>query len=86
MGVKLVKQAERGCSLDDMLDGQIGIITRFLGQPEQLGKIVQRVGPRLIVLGSGYGKHWSSIFDSHHGSRIMVDILPPGTTIEITED
>lgn len=81
-GVKLHKSEDNSIPVYDMEDGQIGIITKIKDMSEYNGKIVQRCGKYLIVIGAPWGDVWDSILKNRQ-EECRVKILEPGTLIEI---
>jgi len=72
-------------NVGDMKDGEIGVITNW-GTADE-GRIVQRYGEDLVTLGSGRNDSWSGVFGEYflfpHDGKHTVEILPPGTLLEI---
>lgn len=84
MGVKLKKGTLKEVSCLEMEDGDIAVILswpKFFDNYSPVGKIIQRFGSKLVVLGEGVGKHYPEIPKS---KECLVRILTPGTLIEIT--
>lgn len=79
--MKIIEEPKNDISIREMVDGQIGIITEFPGNPKHVNEIVQRYGVALIVLGQNLGNSWPTAFVSLPEARVR--ILPPGTKIEI---
>ena len=88
MGVQLVDENNNAVSISTMQDGEMAIV---LSDPTDVanflvGKIVQRYGVHLVQIGNQYSHGWDEAFGSDAVSkRVLVRILQPGETIEITE-
>lgn len=67
---------------DDMKDGQIGIITSWIGEGYE-GRVVQRVGNRLITLGRGSGNSWTTFFGGAPNGRCRVIVFAKGEQITL---
>jgi len=85
MGVN-IKDIPRqvGTPVYNMKDGQIAEIVQW-SYGEAIGKIVQRYGKILIVLGGEKGKAFTTVLDEIR-ENCRVRILPGGTTLEITNN
>jgi hypothetical protein len=84
MSVRLRKETQRsGICIHDMKDGDIGEV---VGWPVgcYIGRIVQRYGKCLLVIGSQSGDGWGPIFDAPRNEDRRVRILEPGEILEIT--
>lgn len=84
--MKLVKKEDNKSILwSEMEDGDIGVIRQW--KPEShIGEIVQRYDNFLINLGRIKDESWGKKFSSQVGlldSEYRVEILPPGTLLEI---
>ena len=68
-----------------MKDGEIAIIRKWKGISGTLGKVVQRYGESLYVIGKAYGDGWSYWFKNNleEDKEYLVQILPKGTLLEI---
>lgn len=81
MGAVLETKEKRGTVTPrEMEDGQIGIIVSWT-VTDLWGKLVQRWGGRLIVLGEPSGLSYVGLTND---PRCQVRILQPGEKIEIT--
>lgn len=80
--MKIISETPKSIPLSEMEDGQIAIITEFIGYE---GCIVQRYGIALIALGKPSGQGWSNIFTASETSlnSVRVRILEVGTKIEV---
>lgn len=83
MSVKLVEPINNDVAVDDMRDGEIAIIRRWL-IPSGKNVVVQRYGNDLISLGSPQANGWKNYFrkDSSINDN-LVEILNPGTHLVI---
>lgn len=84
--MKLVKEIKGDICVQDMNDGQIGIITNWgeLGQTAQYKNIiVQRYKNVLIVLGKPSVHSWDTLLNADRDETCRVQILGPGTQLEI---
>lgn len=85
MGVRLVNENDDSICVDDMEDGQIGVIVAWVHR-EYIGRIVQRHSSSLISIGCVSGQAFSCFFNASKGESSRVRILQPGEKIEITND
>ena len=63
----------------DMDDGDIAIIRKW-SLTDSIGKIVQRFGENLVVLGKNSGNSFEGLSKS---AECLVEVLPKGTLLEI---
>lgn len=84
--MKLVKKGDdKSVVWSEMKDGDIAIIREW-GAGQHIGEIVQRYDKFLIKLGGRKSDSWGDIFSDHTtglNSVCRVEILPPGTLLEI---
>jgi hypothetical protein len=64
--VRLENNINDSIPLNDMKDGQIGVIVKWKGDG-YLGRIVQRHWNTLISVGMCSGKSWPNIFNDYSG-------------------
>ena len=74
-------------NVGDMEDGDVGVVISWGTYDSYKGKIVQRYGDSLIALGLESGNSWNHCFSdgSHwpHDGNFIVEILQPGTLLEV---
>ena len=83
-GVLIIDNRQIDIPLGEMLDGQIGRITRWWSGC--VGAVVQRYGDALVVIGRARGEGWLGAFAGClplYPNDYRIQILPPGTQIEI---
>ena len=74
---------DRGICVQDLVDGQVAIITEWTVS-FYLRRVVQRYKDNLIVLGGDSGDCWSEIFTfDRRWEDCRVRVLQPGTTLVI---
>jgi len=87
--VKVLSIPGHSVHVTDMMDGDIAIITEWGNDPTigYVGRVVQRHGDDLIEVGHNVARTWTDAFHAAHhldiNRRYMVEILPPGTVLEI---
>lgn len=77
-----LSNSERDIPVYNMKDGDIGIITRWGEQDDEIGSIVQRYKDVLISLGEASGSSWTEIFRSLN-TDCRVRLLNSGDIINI---
>ena len=84
MPVKLKAELKDSIPVNQMKDGQIGVITRW-GSRTYLGLTVQRYRNDLIGVGVESGVSWPFLFKEPAGElqHLHVSILPTGTELTI---
>ena len=86
---RVIKNAQEGTSVFDMIDGDIGQIILWDGLKESyIGTIIQRYNNALVVIGKDYGSSWPDLLKSGRDTnssreKFMVELLPKGTQIEL---
>ena len=80
--MKLVSNNNKLEPVQNMLDGQLAIV-RTWSNPTPIGKVVQRHGDTLIVVGGTQGNRYSFIRWGCPGDDKMVEILQPGAILEV---
>lgn len=84
MGVKLVRALPGDICAQDMKDGEIGVITRWVYN-DVIGHIVQRRNDSLISVGHTEDCDWNNLLASGQiREDCRVRLLQPGETLEIT--
>ena len=63
-------------------DGQLAYISSWPGMYTDIGKIVQRHGDELIIVGKDKGECWSNISDL----TFYVTVIPNGTELVVTDN
>jgi hypothetical protein len=81
VGAKLIGERCLAIPVCEMKDGQVGVITEWVGLSKYLGIIVQRYEDTIIPIGRNSEASW--LLRATSGCRVR--ILKPGETIEITE-
>lgn len=88
--MKLITSIPSSINISEMLDGDIGIITKWCSDGDHIGEIVQRFGNALVSLGRGVHAGWPGFFEdsciiykSGEFEKFQVFILPEGSQIEI---
>lgn len=85
MNVKLVKNENLGIAVNEMKDGDIGIIVQWQSG-FYLNQIVQRCGESLISIGKPQYNSWPKLFKSDADfEKLRVRLLKAGDTIEVTD-
>lgn len=73
-----------GIPIDQLSEGQLGVIVEWNTSPHYKGRVVQRFGSHLISVGMASGYGWPDFFrDKHLFEKLRVRVLPKGTVIEI---
>ncbi len=71
-------------SPNQMLDGQIGVFESWPGvSPQYIGKVVQRYGVALVLLGQCSGNSFASVCRADSTCPARIRLLSPGDTIHI---
>jgi hypothetical protein len=80
--IKLKQEVDNGISLYDMKDGDVAVITVW---PHSycVGKIVQRYGNELVLIGQHSGACYPIIFNGATDNHHRVKLLPAGTELVI---
>lgn len=86
MSVKLTNQIAEDISVFEMKDGQIAVITKWPCDSLYIGKIVQRYGNSLMVIGMDCGNGWPVFYDGLPDPAYRVRLLQPGETITIVKN
>jgi hypothetical protein len=82
MAVKVhSKPSDRSIHIKDMMAGDIGVITKWGENVLTIGEVIQRHKDRVVFLGSTSNFGYHTI---HTNYDCRVEILPPGTLLEIT--
>ena len=68
-----------------MKDGDVAIIREWGDCLKYRGRIVQRYKDDLVSLGRGEGASWPGLFARPRDLVVLVEILKPGSTLEIAE-
>lgn len=80
--MKLLEQITDDVCVNDMKDGDIGIITEW-SISGYTGRVIQRYKDILITLGKNSGQAFTSVINSDISYKCMVRVLPKGTKLEI---
>ena len=82
--MKIVEEAQKDICVNDMKDGEIGVITKWEVEENET-RFVQRYKDIIISLGKDSGATYDMILQNTHlaNKNCRVRILPPGTKIEI---
>jgi len=78
--MKILNETTNDIYVGELKDGEIGVITVWGRHYSYVGKIIQRYGDCLVVLGEQSGDGWSS---TPKDNNCRVRILPKGTKLEI---
>lgn len=86
--VTIEEKIKSDISINDMRDGQIGVITRWGNHDEYLGRVVQRYGDSLITLGQCYGRGFYRPIgiESANEGKLRVQILENGTLLRLEDN
>lgn len=85
--VTIEEKIKSDISINDMRDGQIGVITRWIDD-SCCGEVVQRYGDALISLGRDYGEGFNKAIGSAWANegKLKVQILENGTLLKIEDN
>lgn len=86
MSVEIVDREVNDISIDEMNDGEIGVITKWGDYPKYIGSVIQRYNDILIVIGEHSDKSFSTCYDDGDNTNYRVRILPTGTLLKIVKD
>jgi len=83
--VTFAEPSDDSIPVNEMVDGEIAIISKWIDPKLNLGVVVKRVGGNLVSLRikSGVGGVYHNLFRGELHPHLRVKILPPGTQIEI---
>lgn len=82
--LRLTEDTGTGVSIDEMKDGDIGVIVAWIYPTEYLGLITQRHGNQLICLGARSRQGWGKLFGpGHKHPDLRVRILEVGETLVV---
>lgn len=81
--------AVKSVKLTEMRDGAVAVIVKWGQHKAYLGRVVQRYGDRLLMLGSDSDHSWSNDIFKHpwaEAGLLRVRILAPGTYLKLVVD
>jgi hypothetical protein len=70
--VRLEKNTNDSIPLSEMKDGQIGVITKWENCTQYIGRVVQRYGNDLIIVGMPKCYGWAFLFKADTGNRVRL--------------
>lgn len=83
----IIEKKEEDIMATNLIDGQIGVITKWGKFDEYCGEVVQRFGCNLVVIGSDEENGFPDFFirDCSENEKYRVKILNAGTKLILGE-
>ena len=69
--------------VNEMEDGQLGVITDWVGSGNVIGMIVQRYGDHLVTIGAPRGDGWAAFFAAYADGHCRVRVLRSGEMLRV---
>lgn len=88
MPVEVTLPDDDTIQMKELRDGQLAVITRWAAWPNNVGRIVQRVGAHLVCVGCKGEQSWLEMFngDDFTSAVFRVRVLPEGASLTVRDN